>query len=159
MGEVHGHRRHRARHVLLLPGLEQRRPRSAQRRADAGASPSTTSSIRRRRHDWEPLLVILDEANSPLADLLRFLIKLQKIWQDFVDGWNATIGPIVADIENLADGLTGGVLSEFGVVLDELKLALKLVAEEELLTFMDIFSASTPACRRGSAKSSSCGAT
>src|SRR6185312_15763406 len=78
--------------------------------------------------------------NSQLAALLRFLIKLQKIWQTFVDGWNATIGPLVADIENLADDLTGGVLSEFGVVMDELKLAFKLIAEEELLTFKDIFS-------------------
>jgi hypothetical protein len=88
---------------------------------------------------WEPLLIILDKANSQLAALLRFLIKLQKIWQDFVDGWNATIGPIVADIENLIDGLTGGVLSQFGVVLDELKEALKAIAEEELTTFKDIF--------------------
>ncbi|HEY2751258.1 hypothetical protein [Phenylobacterium sp.] len=90
--------------------------------------------------DWEPLLVILAEASSQLADLLRFLIKLQKIWDDFVAGWNATIGPIVADIDNLIDALTGGVLSQFGVVLDELKLALKEIAEEELLTFIDIFS-------------------
>jgi len=90
--------------------------------------------------DWEPLLEILDQVSSTMAALIRFLIKLQKIWQDFVDGWNATIGPIVADIENLADALTGGVLSEFGVVLNELQLALKMIAEEELLTFVDIFS-------------------
>ncbi len=90
--------------------------------------------------EWEPLLIILDQVNSTMAALLRFLIKLQKIWQAFVDGWNATIGPIVADIENLIDGLTGGLLSEFGVVIDELKLALKTIAEEELLTFEDIFS-------------------
>jgi hypothetical protein len=92
-----------------------------------------------KEEDWEPLLLILDEANSQLAALLRFLIKLQKIWQTFVDGWNATIGPIVADIDNLIDGLTGGVLSQFGVVLDELKLALETIAEEELLTYHDIF--------------------
>ena len=84
--------------------------------------------------DFDTLLTILAEANSQLADLLRFIIKLQKIWQSFVDGWNATIGPLVADINNLADDLTGGVLSEFGVVMDELKTALKAVAEEELVT-------------------------
>lgn len=89
--------------------------------------------------DWEPLLIILDQVNSTMAALLRFLIKLQKIWQQFVDGWNQTIGPIVSDIENLADALTGGLLSEFGVVIDELKLALKTIAEEELLTYKDIF--------------------
>lgn len=92
-----------------------------------------------KENDWEPLLIILDEANSQLADLLRFLIKLQKIWDEFVAGWNATIGPIVKDIDNLADALTGGILSQFGVVLDELKLAMKGIAEEELLTFADIW--------------------
>lgn len=93
-----------------------------------------------KENEWEPLLIILDEANSQLAARLRFQIKLQKIWQDFVAGWDATIGPIVADIKNLIDGLTGAVLSQFGVVLGELKLALKVVAEEELTTFTDIFS-------------------
>jgi len=92
-----------------------------------------------KESDWEPLLIILDKSNASLAALLRFLIKLQKIWQAFVDGWNRTIGPVVKDIENLADAVTGGLLSEFGVVLNELNLALKTVAEEELLTFADIW--------------------
>jgi hypothetical protein len=99
--------------------------------------------------DWEPLLIILDEANSQLAALLRFLIKLQKIWNAFIAGWDATIGPIVADIENLADALTGGVLSEFGVVLNELEIALKTIAEEELLTFIDIFSGFDTCMQKG----------
>src|SRR5205085_1872909 len=99
--------------------------------------------------DWETLLTILAEANSQLAAFLRFLIKLRKIWQEFVDGWNATVGPLVADVENLGDDLTGGVLSEFGVVMDELKEALKLVAEEELLTFKDIFSGFDTCLQKG----------
>ena len=89
--------------------------------------------------DYEILLTILSEANSQLADLLRVIIKLQKIWQSFLDGWNATVGPLVADISNLADDLTGGVLSEFGVVMAELKTALMAISEEELVTFKDIF--------------------
>ncbi len=100
-------------------------------------------------NDWEPLLVILDEANSQLAALLRFLIKLQKIWDEFIAGWNATIGPIVKDIDNLIDDLTGGVLSQFGVVLDELQLALKVLAEEELTTFVDIFSGFDTCVQKG----------
>jgi hypothetical protein len=92
-----------------------------------------------KENDWEPLLAIFDEANSQLAALLRFLIKLHKIWQRFIDGWNATVGPIVNDIENPIDGLSGGVLGQLGVVLDELKTAPKGIAEEELLTFKDIF--------------------
>ena len=99
--------------------------------------------------DWEPLLTILAEANSQLAALIRFLIKLQKAWDDFVTGWNETVGPIVDDIENLIDGLTGGVLSQFGMILDELKLALKTIAEEELTTFKDIFSAFDTCLQKG----------
>ncbi|MDQ2842402.1 MAG: hypothetical protein M3Y72_15425, partial [Acidobacteriota bacterium] len=48
-----------------------------------------------KEDDWEPLLIILDGVNATMAPLLRFLIKLQKIWKAFMDGWNATIGPIV----------------------------------------------------------------
>ena len=99
--------------------------------------------------NYELLLLIIGEANSQLAAFLRFLLKLQKIWQDFLAGWNATIGPLIADIENLADDLTGGLLSEFGVVMDELKEALKLIAEEELLTFKDIFSGFDTCLQKG----------
>ena len=102
-----------------------------------------------KENDWEPLLVILDEANSQLAALIRFLIKLQKIWDDFVAGWNATIGPFVKDIDHLADALTGGILSQGAVVLNELKIALKLLAEEELLTFMDIFGKMNTCVQKG----------
>jgi hypothetical protein len=102
-----------------------------------------------KEDDWEPLLIILDKVNSTMAALLRFLIKLQKIWQAFVDGWNQTIGPIVADIANLADDLTGGLLSEFGVVMGEFKAALKTIAEEELLTFTDIFSLFNTCVQKG----------
>ena len=99
--------------------------------------------------NWQTLLTILAEANSQLAALLRFLMKLDNIWTTFLKGWNATIGPLVADIENLADDLTGGVLSEFGVVMDELKEAFKLIAEEELLTFKDIFSGFDTCVQKG----------
>ena len=92
-----------------------------------------------KEDDWEPLLIILDGVNSTMAALLRFLIKLQKIWQAFVAGWNKTIGPIVSQIAGLGDALTGGLLSEFGVVIEELKVAIKTIGEEELLTFADIF--------------------
>jgi hypothetical protein len=92
-----------------------------------------------KENDWEPLLIILDQVNSTMAALLRFLIQMQKIWQAFVDGWNQTIGPIVSDIANLADDLTGGLLSQAGVVIDELKTALMNVAEQELVTYQDIF--------------------
>jgi hypothetical protein len=90
--------------------------------------------------DWEPLLVILDGINSEIAAILRILIKLQKAWNDFVAGWNATIGPVVDAVGELADDLLGGLLSQFQVVLEELKLALVNIGEEELVTFKDIWS-------------------
>jgi len=89
--------------------------------------------------DWEPLLIILDEVSSPLAALIRFLIKLQKIWNDFVQTWDKTIGPLVDAASNLLDDLTGGLLSEFQVALEEFKLAIKLVGEQEITTFADIW--------------------
>jgi hypothetical protein len=48
-----------------------------------------------KQSDFEPLLTILAEVNSTLAAFIRLLIKLQKIWDAFVDAWNRTIGPLV----------------------------------------------------------------
>jgi hypothetical protein len=105
-----------------------------------------------KEDDWEPLLIILDGVSSTIADLLRLLIKLQKIWQAFVQGWNDTIGPVVSLVDNAADALTGGLLSQFGVVVEELKVALKTIAEEELLTFTDIFSRFNTCVQKGFAE-------
>src|SRR5262249_3365347 len=90
--------------------------------------------------DWEPLLILLAEVDQTFAKIVRFRIKLQKIWQKFIDAWNATIGPFVNTLEKGLDDLTGGILSQAGVALDELLTGLKQLAEEELLSFADIFS-------------------
>ena len=58
---------------------------------------------------------------------------------DHVAGWNITIGPLVATAADLTDELIGGVISEFKVVVKELKLALVAIGEEKVLTFKDIF--------------------
>jgi hypothetical protein len=89
--------------------------------------------------DWEPLLVILAEVDSTMAALIRFLIKLDKIWKDFVKAWNKTIGPIVNAVGQIADDLSGGVLSQAKTVLEELLIAIKLIGEQELTTFVDIW--------------------
>jgi len=89
---------------------------------------------------WEPLLALIAEVDQTFAKIVRFLIKLKKLWDQFIQAWNATIGPFVSAIEKSLDDLTGGVLSEFGVALDELINGLKQVAEEELVTFADVFS-------------------
>lgn len=89
--------------------------------------------------DWEPLLVILAEVDSTMAAIIRFLIKLDKIWKDFVKAWNKTIGPLVDAVGEIADDLTGGVLGELKTALEELLLAVKLIGEQELTTFADIW--------------------
>jgi hypothetical protein len=89
--------------------------------------------------DWEPLLIILAEVDSTMAAIIRFLIKLDKIWKDFVKAWNKTIGPIVNAVGEIADDLTGGVLSEAKTALEELLVAIKLIGEQELTTFVDIW--------------------
>src|SRR6516225_1909642 len=37
-----------------------------------------------KEEDWEPLRIILEQVDATIAALIRFLIKLQKIWQEFV---------------------------------------------------------------------------
>ena len=45
--------------------------------------------------NWEPLLVILDQVNSTLRRPAAFPDQVvSKIWQDFINAWNATIGPV-----------------------------------------------------------------
>lgn len=92
-----------------------------------------------KEDDWEPLLIILQEVSATMAALLRLLIRLEKIWKKLVEAWDATIGPLVSAATTALDDLTGGLISEFGVTINELTVALKTVAEEEILTFKDIF--------------------
>jgi hypothetical protein len=89
---------------------------------------------------WEPLLEILaNDISSTMAAIIRFLIELEKIWRKFVDGWNATIGPIVDAAGQILDDLSGGLISEAEVVIDELKTGFVQLVEQELLTYKDIF--------------------
>ena len=88
---------------------------------------------------WEPLLIILEEVNATMAAIIRFLLKLQRIWDDFVAAWNKTIGPLVDAASEILDDLTGGLISQFQVALGELMTAIKLIGEEELTTFADIW--------------------
>ena len=89
--------------------------------------------------DWEPLLAILAEVDSTMAAIIRFLIKLDKAWKDFVKVWNKTIGPLVTAAGEFLDDLTGGILGEAKVALEELLIAVKLIGEQELTTFIDIW--------------------
>ena len=92
--------------------------------------------------------------------MLRFLIKLQKIWNDFVEGWNKTMGPLVDATTELLDDLTGGVLSEFETAVKELLNALETIGVQELSTFARHLGRDEHRRREGwSARTRSCGAT
>jgi len=102
-----------------------------------------------RDQDWEPILVLLAEINQTFADIIRLLLKLQKIWQQFMDVWNATVGPIVSAAETAIDDLTGGLVSAFSSAISELVGGLEQIVIDELATFTDVFSWSSLKMRVG----------
>jgi hypothetical protein len=102
-----------------------------------------------KEDNWEPILAILQDVNSTLAGIIRLLIKLQKIWDDFVTVWDDTIGSIVDVATQIADDLTGGVLSEFGTALQEFLDAIETVGVQELSTFKDIWGAMNTVVAKG----------
>ena len=92
-----------------------------------------------QEQNYEPLLIILDKVDSTLGALVRFLIKLMKLWNEFLATWQATVGPLVHAADTLLDDLTGGTLTALGDGITQLKTGLITLVEEELLTFRDIF--------------------
>jgi hypothetical protein len=92
-----------------------------------------------KAENWEPLLKILDDANSTVGRLVRFVIKLEQIWREFVKTWESTLGPLLDPAANLLDDLTGGVLEEAQVALGELKTGLINFLEQEALSYLDFF--------------------
>lgn len=102
-----------------------------------------------QRDDWEPLLAILDGVSHTWADILRFLIKLDKIWQKFLTVWNETVGQVVSAIGQVVDDMTGGMLSTLGDAITELANDLIGLLAEGLLTQVDIFSWFSLGMRKG----------
>jgi hypothetical protein len=100
--------------------------------------------------NWEPLLKILDDVDSTVGKIVRFIIKLMKLWHEFVATWESTLGPFVEAAGTALDDLTGGVLSEAGDALEQLKTGLLNFVEEELLTYKDIFRMFDTSVNKGS---------
>lgn len=89
---------------------------------------------------FDALLTILSEAvPDTWGKILRFLIKLNDLWQQFLTVWNETIGAIIAKADQVIDDLAGGLFSALGDALTQLKNGFMTLAEEELLTEGDIF--------------------
>lgn len=98
---------------------------------------------------WEGLLNILAEISGTWANIVCFIIKLDKIWKEFLKWWNDTIGPIIEKAGQVVDDLTGGLMSQLGAALTELKNGLIALAEEEIFEQGDIFGWFSLKMRRG----------
>jgi hypothetical protein len=89
---------------------------------------------------WEGLLAIIqDITGSAFVALLRFLIKLNTLWQKFVEKFMDLVGPILDAAGQLLDDLTGGLLNELGDLFTQLKNDLMALLAEEALSWQDIF--------------------
>lgn len=63
---------------------------------------------------FEGLLLILADVNDTWGKILRFLVKLHRIWKEFLKVYHATIGPIIEKAGQAIDDLTGGLFSALG---------------------------------------------
>jgi hypothetical protein len=93
-----------------------------------------------KEDDWEPVLVILEQVDSTMAGVIRLLIRLQKIWNDFVAVWDKTIGPFVEVAGEIADDLTGGILNAFGDAVQQLLNDIETVGVQEITTYAGLWS-------------------
>ncbi|MBK6439584.1 MAG: zinc dependent phospholipase C family protein [Candidatus Microthrix subdominans] len=99
---------------------------------------------------WEGLLAIMqDVSGNTFVSLLRFLIKLNKLWQEFLDALDDLLGPLLDAVGQLLDDLTGGMLSALGDLFTQLKDDLLTLIAEEALSSEDIFSFFSLKMRRG----------
>ena len=88
---------------------------------------------------FEGLLLILADVNDTWGKILRFLVKLHRIWKEFLKVYHATIGPIIEKAGQAIDDLTGGLFSALGDAVTQFKNALLQLAQEEVLTAADVF--------------------
>ncbi|MDP9094454.1 MAG: zinc dependent phospholipase C family protein [Actinomycetota bacterium] len=103
-----------------------------------------------KEDDWEPLLKILDDVNSTVGAIVRFVIKLEKLWHEFVSTWESTLGPLIGPAATALDDLSGGVLTAASDALEQLKVGLLNFVEQELLTYKDIFRMFDTSVNKGS---------
>lgn len=89
---------------------------------------------------WDALLTILAEISGSWAAILRFIVKLDVIWQKFLDAIDDTIGPLLDAVDTVLNDLSGGLLSALGDAFTELKNDIINLAAEEILTSADLFS-------------------
>jgi hypothetical protein len=89
---------------------------------------------------YDGLITILAEViGDTWANILRFIVQLDKLWKGFVKKFNELIGPILDKAGQIIDDLAGGLFTALGDAFTQLKNGLVALVEEELLTEGDIF--------------------
>ncbi len=102
-----------------------------------------------QRQDWEPLLGILDKVSHPWASVLRFLVRLDKIWKQFMSVWSCAITTVAGVVGEVLDCVTGGISTALGGAVNQLSHDLFGVAILELVSHSNIFSFFTPVMQEG----------
>lgn len=90
---------------------------------------------------WDGILTILStEVPDGWAKILRFIVALRKIWRDFKEIYDETIGPIIDKVGEVIDDLGGNLLTALADAMTALKEGIIALAQKELLTEVDLFS-------------------
>ena len=96
-----------------------------------------------------PLLVLLAEANQLFAGIVRMMIKLESMWGDVVSVYNGSVDAIVSALAAAADDLTGGIVAQARVALDNVVNGVKRAVADEVASSDDFFAAFAKGTRSG----------
>jgi hypothetical protein len=89
---------------------------------------------------FDGLLTILSSvAPDSWGRILMFIVRIHKLYMEFMAVWNSTIGVMLEKAGQVLDDLSGGVLSALGQALDQLKNGIIGIVAEEVLTSADLF--------------------
>jgi hypothetical protein len=107
-------------------------------------------SLGRNSHEsMRPLAALLAEANQVFAGIVRVLIKLESIWDDFVSVYSGAIDPVTNLLAAAVDSVSGGVVTEAGKAFDNVLSGIKRVLAEEVATSDDFFAPFALRARNG----------
>lgn len=96
-----------------------------------------------------PLLVLLAEANQVFAGIVRMMIKLESVWGEVVDAYNGSLDAIVSALGGVADDLTGGVVAQAKVAIENVLSGVKRAVVDEVASSEDFFASFAERTRNG----------
>ncbi|MDA8399079.1 MAG: zinc dependent phospholipase C family protein, partial [Actinomycetota bacterium] len=107
-------------------------------------------SLGRNSHEsMRPLAALLAEANQVFAGIVRVLIKLESVWDDFLSVYSGAIDPVTNLLAAAVDSVSGGVVTEAGKAFDNVLNGIKRVLAEEVATSDDFFAPFALRARNG----------